>query len=114
MQIRIVRSLALSALLLAAGVVPALAQGGGGGGRPPMGPPLQLSSSAFTDVGPYPDKYSCIPGMAGGPPDAGKMVSPPLSWVNAPAGTKLYYDKRGQPLLLKREIGRTRTIRRTA
>src|SRR5579863_5664400 len=90
MQIRIVRPLALSALLLVAGAVPALAQGGGGGGRPPMGPPLQLSSSAFTDVGPYPDKYSCIPGMAGGPPDASKMVSPPLSWVNAPAGTKSF------------------------
>ena len=91
MQMRIVRPLALSALLLAAGVVPALAQqGGGGGGRPPAGPPLQLSSSAFTDVSPYPEKYSCVPGMAGGPPDASKMVSPPLSWVNPPAGTKSF------------------------
>ncbi len=91
MQMRIVRPLALSALLLAAGVAPALAQqGGGGGGRPPAGPPLQLSSSAFTDVSPYPEKYSCVPGMAGGPPDASKMVSPPLSWVNPPAGTKSF------------------------
>jgi Raf kinase inhibitor-like YbhB/YbcL family protein len=95
MQMRIMRPLTIVTLLLAAGVAPALAQqgpppAGGGGGRPAPGPPLQLSSSVFTDVGQYPDKYSCIPGMAGGPPDASKMVSPPLSWVNAPAGTKSF------------------------
>lgn len=77
--------------LLAAGAVPAVAQqGGGGGGRPMMGPPLQLTSSAFADGTEFPEKYSCVPGMAGGPPDASKMVSPPLSWVNAPTGTKSF------------------------
>ncbi len=88
MEMRMTRSIALAAFVLAAGVAPALAQGGGGG-RPPMGPPLQLSSTGFTDAAPYPEKYSCVPGM-GGPPDASKMVSPPLSWVNPPAGTKSF------------------------
>ena len=91
MAIKTVKLLVVSALLLAAGVVPALAQqGGGGGGRPPMGPPLQLSSTGFADGSMVPEKYSCVPGMAGGPPDASKMTSPPLSWVNAPAGTKSF------------------------
>jgi Raf kinase inhibitor-like YbhB/YbcL family protein len=95
MQMRNMRPLAILTLLLVAAAAPALAQqgpppGGGGGGRPAMGPPLQLSSSAFTDVGPYPEKYSCVPGMAGGPPDASKMTSPPLSWVNPPTGTKSF------------------------
>lgn len=89
----------LSALvfLLAIGLMPAMAQqgpppgrgpGGGGGGRPAMGPPLQLTSSAFTDMGEYPEKYSCAPtGTMTQPPN---MTSPPLSWVNAPAGTKSF------------------------
>jgi Raf kinase inhibitor-like YbhB/YbcL family protein len=89
MQMRIVRPLTIVTLLLAAAVAPALAQGGGGG-RPPQGPPLQLSSTGFTDGSMIPEKYSCVPGMAGGPPDASKMTSPPLSWVNPPAGTKSF------------------------
>lgn len=55
-----------------------------------MGPPLQLTSSAFADGTMIPDKYTCVPGMAGGPPDASKMTSPPLSWVNPPAGTQSF------------------------
>ena len=73
MQMRLVRPLALVTLLLAAGVAPALAQqgpppgGGGGGGRPMMGPPLQLTSTAFGDGTMIPDKYTCVAamGMAG-------------------------------------------------
>jgi Raf kinase inhibitor-like YbhB/YbcL family protein len=70
--------------------------GGPGGGRPGggggmmMGPPLQLSSTAFADGTEIPEKYSCVPGMAGGPPDASKMTSPPLSWVNPPKGTQSF------------------------
>jgi Raf kinase inhibitor-like YbhB/YbcL family protein len=100
MRIRILLAVLALAFLLPVAVVPAMAQqgpppaggpgGGGGGGRPMMGPPLQLSSSAFNDVSTYPDKYSCVPGMVSGPPDASKMTSPPLSWVNPPAGTKSF------------------------
>src|SRR5579872_2527005 len=88
----------LSALvfLLAICLVPAMAQQGpppgrgpgGGGGRPAMGPPLQLTSSAFTDMGEYPEKYSCAP--TGAMTQPANMTSPPLSWVNAPAGTKSF------------------------
>ncbi|MDE3109132.1 MAG: YbhB/YbcL family Raf kinase inhibitor-like protein [Acidobacteriota bacterium] len=53
-----------------------------------MGPPLQLTSPAFQDVGTYPDKYSCAPGGAMTQP--ANMTSPPLSWANAPAGTKSF------------------------
>lgn len=52
-----------------------------------MGPPLQLSSSAFQDLGTYPEKYSCAPN---GQMDIAHMTSPPLSWVNPPAGTKSF------------------------
>jgi Raf kinase inhibitor-like YbhB/YbcL family protein len=95
MQNRIVRLLALVALLLVAGVVPALAQqgpppaGGGGGGRPMMGPPLQLTSTGITDGGTIPDKYTCSPdGKSMSAP--ANMTSPPLAWVNAPAATKSF------------------------
>jgi Raf kinase inhibitor-like YbhB/YbcL family protein len=52
-----------------------------------MGPPLQLSSPAFQDLGTYPEKYSCAPN---GTMDPAHMTSPPLSWVNPPAGTKSF------------------------
>lgn len=48
-----------------------------------MGPPLQLSSSAFSDGGTIPDKYTCAVGMT-------SSVSPALQWVNAPAGTQSF------------------------
>jgi len=93
MEMRIVRPLAIVTLLLAAGAAPALAQqgpgGGGGGGRPMMGPPLQLSSSAISDGGTIPDKYTCSPdGKTMTQP--ANMTSPPLAWVNPPAGTQSF------------------------
>jgi len=88
MEMRMTRSIALAALVLAAGAAPALAQGGGGG-RAMGGPPLQLTSSGITDVGTIPDKYTCSPdGKTMTSP--ANMTSPPLSWVNAPAGTKSF------------------------
>lgn len=39
---------------------------------------LKLSSSAFSDHGNIPDKYTC----------AGKNISPPLSWTDIPKGTR--------------------------
>lgn len=95
MQMRIARPLAIITLMLAAGVAPALAQQGPppggpppggrgpGGGGPPPGPPLQLSSTAFGDGTMVPEKYTCAAGIS-------KMVSPPLAWVNPPAGTKSF------------------------
>jgi Raf kinase inhibitor-like YbhB/YbcL family protein len=42
--------------------------------------PLQISSSAFSESGMIPTKYTC----------SGADVSPPLSWHGAPAGTKSF------------------------
>jgi Raf kinase inhibitor-like YbhB/YbcL family protein len=42
--------------------------------------PMELTSSAFQHEGKIPDKYSC----------KGQDISPPLKWVNAPAGTKSF------------------------
>lgn len=47
-------------------------------GGPPR-PALLLSTTAFTDGGELPKKYSCAGGAA--------SVSPALTWVNPPAGT---------------------------
>ncbi|HEV2435330.1 MAG TPA: YbhB/YbcL family Raf kinase inhibitor-like protein [Verrucomicrobiae bacterium] len=41
---------------------------------------IQITSTAFTEGRPVPDKYTC----------AGPNVSPPLQWANAPAGTKSF------------------------
>jgi len=41
---------------------------------------MQLSSSAFTAQGAIPSKYTC----------EGEDISPPLSWGDAPAGTKSF------------------------
>jgi Raf kinase inhibitor-like YbhB/YbcL family protein len=85
---RIARPLTTLGFLLATAMGPAFAQqgpppGGPQGGGPPPGPPpapLQLSSTAFSDGGMVPDKYTCAVGMT-------NFVSPALSWVNPPKGT---------------------------
>ena len=61
---------------------------GGGGGRPMMGPPLQLTSGAFTDGSMIPDKYTCSPDGKSMTQPA-NMTSPALSWTNAP-GTQSF------------------------
>ena len=96
MRITSKRLMIASALLLAVGVIPAAAQqgpppggGGGGGARPAMGPPLQLTSTAFADGSMIPDKYTCSPdGKAMTQP--ANMTSPPLAWMNPPAGTQSF------------------------
>ena len=45
-----------------------------------MDPPLTLSSTAFAGGGPIPRQYTC----------EGSDLSPPLSWRDAPAGTKSF------------------------
>ncbi len=41
---------------------------------------IQITSTAFAEGQPIPDKYTC----------AGLNVSPPLQWANAPAGIKSF------------------------
>ena len=41
---------------------------------------IQITSTAFAEGQPIPDKYTC----------AGPNVSPPLTWSGAPAGTKSF------------------------
>jgi Raf kinase inhibitor-like YbhB/YbcL family protein len=41
---------------------------------------ISITSTAFTDGRPIPDKFTC----------AGPNVSPPLQWANAPAGVKSF------------------------
>ena len=54
---------------------------GRGGGRGPQGPPLTLTSPAFTDLQLLPAKYGCA---------GGNNVSFPLAWANAPAATQSF------------------------
>lgn len=94
MQMRIVRLLTLVTLLLAAGMAPALAQqgpppAGGAAARPAPPPPLQLTSTAISDGGTIPDKYTCSPdGKTMTQP--ANMTSPPLAWTGTPPGTKSF------------------------
>jgi len=66
--------------LLAASVIPAAAQQG-----PPPGPPLQITTDAYSDGGVIPDKYSCA-----GPGGFASMTSMPVQWKNPPAGTQSF------------------------
>jgi Raf kinase inhibitor-like YbhB/YbcL family protein len=61
-------------LIVAAGAAVALAQRGG-----PPRPAFQVTTTAFTDGGDLPVKYSCAA--------KADMVSPALTFANAPAGT---------------------------
>jgi len=100
MRTRILLSLFALACLVPLAITPATAQQGpppggpggrpgGGGGRPMMGPPLQLTSSAFTDGTMIPDKYTCSPDGKSMTQPA-NMTSPPLAWANPPAGTQSF------------------------
>jgi Raf kinase inhibitor-like YbhB/YbcL family protein len=42
-------------------------------------PPMHVTSSMFTNMGPIPTQYTC---------ESGKEVSPPLAWDSPPEGTK--------------------------
>jgi Raf kinase inhibitor-like YbhB/YbcL family protein len=83
-------------LVLTGAVVSLFAQDGGkkgkGGGDPAAkkkgagGPPMTLTSTAFTDGGTIPVKFSqAAPGAA-----PGEGTSPALTWTNAPANTQSF------------------------
>lgn len=74
---RMTRTLALSTILLTAGIGSALAQGPARG-RGPGGPGLTLTSPDFEDGGIIPNKYTQADP---------KPVSPELDWSHVPAGT---------------------------
>ncbi len=76
-----IRTLTLSIVILAGSLSSALSQPAASappGNRPP---PMILSSSGFEDGGVLPSQFS---GLAANP------ESPPLSWLNAPVGTKSF------------------------
>jgi Raf kinase inhibitor-like YbhB/YbcL family protein len=52
-------------------------QQGAGGARPPAGPPLTMTLSAFADGTDIPAKFT----------QAGDQTSPGISWTNVPVGT---------------------------
>jgi len=87
--IDLTRLFAILIALLMYAAHPAAAQQGNGPARPNVTPPLTLTTTAFSDGGTIPVKYSCA---ATTPPPGGRLhvslgVSPPLHWSNAPAGT---------------------------
>ena len=72
------RTLTTCVLCLATARVPALAQPTDQ--QAPVKSQIQLTSSAFDQNGAIPEQYTC----------EGQDLSPPLSWSNAPAGTKSF------------------------
>jgi Raf kinase inhibitor-like YbhB/YbcL family protein len=78
MRITASQSLKALGLLLAASIVPLVAQQAAPPAAPP-GPPFLLSTSAFTDGSEIPVKYTCF--------SKSDPVSPALRWSNTPAGT---------------------------
>ena len=101
MRIKGTKPLITLAFLLAAGAVPAVAQqGGGGGGRPMMGPPLQLTSSAFADGTMIPDKYTCSPD--------GKSMTAPANMTSPPTRVD---EPSGRHAKLRASVARSRCTR---
>jgi Raf kinase inhibitor-like YbhB/YbcL family protein len=87
---KLLRWLAASAIVVVPLTGTVLAQGGAP--ATPGPPPLLLSTTAFTDGGVIPDKFT----QASPTP-----VSPALTWVNTPAGTQSFtlimHDPDGAP-----------------
>src|SRR5476651_2599712 len=66
-------------LTIIGGATAATAQNAPPAGGAPAPPPLQLTSTAFADSTPLPQKYSCAAQPA--------AVSPPLQWSDVPKDT---------------------------
>jgi Raf kinase inhibitor-like YbhB/YbcL family protein len=74
------RTISTSLVVLASASVPALADTPTPNPVPAPTATMQLTSPAFSESEPIPMEFSC----------EGKNISPPLSWSNAPAGTKSF------------------------
>ncbi len=77
---RHIRTITLSAILLSASAIIALAQAPAAPATPPP-PPMHLTTTAFQDGGVIPPKFT---------QDAASPVSPALAWTNPPAGVVSY------------------------
>jgi Raf kinase inhibitor-like YbhB/YbcL family protein len=75
----------LVCVLAFAGVVGPAAQGYGqaAGAANVQRPRLRLTSPSFNDAGPIPLEFTCYAA-------SGKVMSPPLRWVNAPEATRSF------------------------
>lgn len=70
----------MNVLLAAALLGGPLAAGGANQSHPPNVMSIQITSTAFAEGQPIPEKYSC----------QGEDISPPLKWTNAPASTRSF------------------------
>ena len=59
------------------------AKGQGAGAANVQRPRLRLTSPGFSDAGPIPVQFTCYA-------EAGKVMSPPLRWANAPEATRSF------------------------
>jgi len=59
------------------------ANGQGAGAANVQRPRLRLTSPSFSDAGPIPVQFTCYA-------EAGKVMSPPLRWANAPEATRSF------------------------
>ena len=93
-----IAGLALGAVLCAASLGTAFAQGAPPAAPAAPRPPFTLSSTAFSDGGVIPDTYTSN--------NTGKNISPPLSWVNAPAAAQSFVlIVHDVDVALRRDIG---------